>query len=166
MLKKNQPLLNEKILLPHFLLIDENGQKEQVSRQEALKRTEETGLDLLCVSVNPPVCKLVNYYELKKGQKKPKKSVLQEIKFSYNVEENDLEIKLNKIKKLTEKGSTVKISLIRHGREKSEEKSKTVEEKCQAIIEKIQQKFPQIRLKDKIQKTPANFYFFLYQKKK
>ncbi|CAI2181006.1 18048_t:CDS:10 [Funneliformis geosporum] len=98
------------------------GEKEKVSRQVALKRAEEVGLDLLCVSTTPPVCKLVNYYKLKKGEKKSKKGITQEVKISYNTDENDLRIKLNKIQKLIEKGSTVKVNLVRRGREKSEEK--------------------------------------------
>ena len=137
----------------------------EVSRQAALERAEETGLDLLCVSVSPPVCKLVNYYELKKGEKKPKKSITREVKISYNTDENDLKNKLNKIQKLIEKISTVKVILIRRGREKSEGKVEVGEKKCQEIIEKIQNNFPHIRLKSEIQKTPNSFYFLLYQKK-
>src|SRR3954447_4057977 len=108
--KETQSLLNEKIHFPYFLLINEAGEKEEVSRQEALKKAEEAGLDLLCVSTTPPVCKLVNYYELKKRKKKPKDNILQEIKFSYNIDDNDLENKLNKIQNLTEKGFTVKVN--------------------------------------------------------
>src|SRR4051794_17654170 len=101
--KKTQPLLNKEILLPPFLLINEVGEKVEVSRQAALEQAEETGLDLLCVSVSPPVCKLVNYYKLKKEGKKPKKSITQEVKISYNTDENDLKNKLNKVQKLIEK---------------------------------------------------------------
>src|SRR5436190_23193053 len=126
--KETQPLLNEAILLPYFLLINETGEKVEVSRQAALERAEETGLDLLCVSVSPPVCKLVNYYALKKMSKKPKKSsIIQEVKISYNAEEKDF---LYKIQRLIEKGSDVKVSLIRRGREKSKEKEEVGEKKC------------------------------------
>src|SRR4051794_40718145 len=101
--KETQPLLNENIPFPQFLLINEVGEKAEVSRQVALERAEETGLDLLCVSVSPPVCRLVNYYALKKAEKKPKKSITQEIKISYSTDENDLKRKLIEIQKLTEK---------------------------------------------------------------
>ncbi len=160
--KETQPLLNEAILFPHFLLINEAGEKEEVSRQVALERAEEAGLDLLCVSVTPPVCKLVNYYKLKKGEKKPKKSITQEVKISYNTEEKDY---IKKIQRLIEKGSTVKVNLVRRGREKAEEKAEVGEKICQEIIEKLQTNFPHIRLKSEIQKNPNSFYFLLYQKK-
>ena len=160
--KETQPLLNENIPFSQFLLINETGEKEKVSRQVALERAEETGLDLLCVSVTPPVCKLVNYYELKKGEKKPKKSITQEVKISYNTEEKDF---IKKIQRLIEKGSTVKVILVRRGREKSEEKMEVGEKICQEIIKKIQTNFPHIGLKSEIQKTPNSFYFLLYQKK-
>ncbi|MCE8158985.1 MAG: translation initiation factor IF-3 [Candidatus Moeniiplasma glomeromycotorum] len=163
--KETQPLLNENIPFPQFLLINEVGEKAEVSRQVALERAEEAGLDLLCVSVTPPVCKLVNYYKLKKGEKKPKKSITQEIKISYNTDDNDLKNKLSKIQKLIEKGSTVKVNLVRHGREKSEEKAEVGEKICQEIIEKIQTDFPHIRLKSEIQKSSNSFYFLVYQKK-
>ena len=66
---------------------------------------------------------------------------------------------------MIEKGSTVKVGLVRRGREKGEAKAEIGEKKCQEIIEKIQKDFPQIRLKSEIQKTPSSFCFLLYQKK-
>ncbi|MCE8162728.1 MAG: translation initiation factor IF-3 [Candidatus Moeniiplasma glomeromycotorum] len=163
--KANQPLLNENILFPRFLLISEGGEKAEVTRQEALEQAEEIGLDLLCVSTNPPVCRLVNYYELKKRKKKLKRNTVKEIKFSYNIEEGDLKVKLNKIQKLIEKGSVVKINLVRRGREKSAEKAEIGEKKCQEIIEKLRENCPWIELKGETKKTPGNFYFSLYRRK-
>ncbi|KLL01577.1 MAG: translation initiation factor IF-3 [Mycoplasmataceae bacterium RC_NB112A] len=164
--KENQPLLNEAIYFPNFLLIDEEGKKNKVTRWEGLKKAEETGLDLLCVSLRPPVCKLVNYYALKKKQKKPKKISPQEIRISYNIEENDLEVKLKKVRKLLKEIPSIKVSLILKGREKEREKAKVAKDKCQQIIEKLQAKSLSINLKGEIQETPNSLYFFLYQKKK
>lgn len=101
--KKNEkkPLLNENIPFRWILLIGEDGQeKKEITRQEALNLAKEVGLDLWCVSpsANPPVCKLVNYYQLSKQKKVKKQKINKEISISYNIEESDLErIKLSKI---------------------------------------------------------------------
>ena|ERR1700743_2562681 len=96
-------LLNENIPFSRVLLINEHG-KEIVTSQEALNRAREVGLDLFCVAPNatPPVCKLINYqkhlFELNKNKKRPKENTSKEISFSFNIEENDLKIKLEKVK--------------------------------------------------------------------
>ena|SRR5437868_1057578 len=98
------PLLNEKIPFSHFLLV--NGEEKiNITKQEALHRAKESGLDLICVSpsATPPVCKLINYqkylFELGKKKKYKKEVTQKEIRISFAIEESDLQVKLNKIRK-------------------------------------------------------------------
>lgn len=97
---KSQSLLNENIPFSHVLLVD-GEEKKRVSKQEALKQAKKNGLDLFCVapSATPPVCKLVNYYQISKKKKKPKENICKEIRISFKIENNDLKVKLTKIQK-------------------------------------------------------------------
>ena len=163
------PLLNEDIRFSQILLVGE-GEKKIVTRQEALAQAKEAGLDLLCVapSVNPPVCKLVNYYRLSKELKRKRKGREkreESIDISFNIKENDLKTKLNKILSWVEKGSTARVNLVRKGKERSREKEKLALEKCHDIIYKLKNNFPKIELKNGVQQHLNNFYFLLYKKK-
>ena len=103
-LEVNSGLLNENIPFSRVLLINEAKEKEVISNQEALKRAKEAGLDLFCVApqASPPVCKLINYqkhlFELNKKQKNKKENTNKEIGFSFNIAENDLKVKLEKVR--------------------------------------------------------------------
>src|SRR6185312_8626548 len=99
---ESQAFLNENIPFSRVLLISEDGkEKQETTRSEALNQAKKTGLDLLCVSPssNPPVCKLVNYYQLSKKKKKPKENICHEAKVSFRIEDHDLNTKLTQIQK-------------------------------------------------------------------
>jgi translation initiation factor IF-3 len=102
---ENLQLLNENIPFSQVLLVISKEEKEVTSRQEALDRAKSLGLDLFCVAPtkNPPVCKLVDYqkhrFELSKKKKDKKESSCKEVRFSFNIGENDLKVKLGKIEK-------------------------------------------------------------------
>ena len=101
----NYQFLNENIPFSQVLLVTDKDEKEVISRQEALDRAKNVGLDLFCVAPtkNPPVCKLVNYqkhiFELSKKKKDKKENGYKEEKFSLNIGDNDLKTKLGKIQK-------------------------------------------------------------------
>src|ERR1700748_1228751 len=101
---ENSQFLNENIPFSRVLLVTSTEEKEVIDRQEALKRAKKLSLDLLCVAPtkNPPVCKLIDYqkhlFELSKKKAK-KDNVCKEIDISFNIGENDLKIKLEKIQK-------------------------------------------------------------------
>lgn len=100
----NPRFLNENIPFSRVLLVNEN-EKETVTIQEALSRARKSDLDLLCVApqVNPPVCKIINYqkhlFELNKNKKTKKENTNKEMSFSFNIEDNDLKNKLEKVKR-------------------------------------------------------------------
>ncbi len=117
--------INEKIKAPRVRLIDANGgQVGIVSRQEALRAAEETGLDLVEVSAagaETPVCRVMDYGKFKFNQSKKKKKQkgvqIKEIKFRPVTEEGDYQTKLTKLVRFLESGNKVKVTLRYRGRE-------------------------------------------------
>ncbi|MEG7979089.1 MAG: translation initiation factor IF-3 [Mollicutes bacterium UO1] len=97
--------LNENIPFSQVLLVISKEEKEFITRQAALSRAKELGLDLFCVAPakNPPICKLINYqkylFELGKKKKDKKENICKEARVSFNIGKNDLKVKLGKIQK-------------------------------------------------------------------
>jgi translation initiation factor IF-3 len=165
----NPHFLNENIPFSQVLLVNEND-KENVTIQEALSRARKVDLDLLCVApqVNPPVCKIINYqkylFELRKNKKTKKENTNKEIDLSFNIEDNDLKNKLEKVKEWLENGLIVKFNFTMKGKEKAH--PEIVREKCQKTIDYLQSQSNTIELKDSIRQLPGSFSFFLHNKKK
>ncbi len=98
-----------------------------MSLKDALETAKKQKLDLVEISPNakPPVAKIINwgkyqYQKMKKDQKNRKNSKTNELKqmrFGLKIGDNDLNIKLNKVKKFLEKGNKVRISVVLKGRE-------------------------------------------------
>lgn len=95
--------------------------------QDALKIASEQGVDLVEISPNgkPPVAKIIDWgkyqYQKMKEQQKNRKKVkggnLKQIRIGLKIGQNDLEIKLKKVRKFLEDGDKVKISIFFKGRE-------------------------------------------------
>lgn len=109
-------------------MIDESGaQLGIMSKNDALKRAREAGLDLVEISPTavPPVAKIIDWgkyqYQKMKEQQRNKKnahvSELKQIRLGLKIGQNDLEIKLRKIRKFLLDGDKVKIQLMFRGRE-------------------------------------------------
>ena len=120
--------INEKIKANKIRLIGETGEQLGiVSLSEALKTAEEQSLDLVQMAKdgNPLVCRIMNHgkhlFESKKqktaSRKKQKRIQVKEIKFRPVTEENDYQIKVNKIKNFLENGDRAKVTLRFRGRE-------------------------------------------------
>lgn len=98
-----------------------------LSRSEALKLAEETGVDLVEISPNadPPVAKLIDWgkyqYQKMKEQQKNRKSnkqgELKQMRFGLKIGAGDLEIKLRKIRGFLAEGHKVRIQIFYRGRE-------------------------------------------------
>ncbi|HVX48027.1 MAG TPA: translation initiation factor IF-3 [Candidatus Saccharimonadales bacterium] len=125
-----QTRLNEQIRAPRLRVIDEDGKQLGIlSRQEALRVAEESGLDLVEISPNadPPVCKVVdwgkyNYQQTKQRQKNRKSSKsldMKQMRFGLKIGQHDLEIKMNKVAKFLQAGHKVKITVFYRGREQA-----------------------------------------------
>ncbi len=98
-----------------------------VSKEEAIERAYEAGLDLVAVSPNavPPVCKILDYgkykYEAQKKKNEAKKKqnviVVKEIKMRPGIEEHDYQVKLRAMNRFIGEGDKVKVTLRFRGRE-------------------------------------------------
>ena len=120
--------INESITISPVRLISEDGQDIGVlSIKDALQKAEDVGLDLVEIApqARPPVCKLLNYgkyrYEQQKkkaeAKKKQKVVELKELKMRPQIEENDFQVKLRKVKEFLAEGNKVKLTVRFRGRE-------------------------------------------------
>ena len=109
-------------------MIGEDGEQLGImSSREAQVIAEEAGLDLVKISPKavPPVCKVIDYgkyrYDVTRKEKEQKKkqkiAELKEIRFSPNIDTNDMNTKMNAARKFLEKGDKVKVTLRFRGRE-------------------------------------------------
>lgn len=121
-------MINEQIRDKEVRVIGTEGDQLGImSPKEAMKLAKEANVDLVKIvpTATPPVCKLVNYgkykYELvrkeKEAKKKQKVVEIKEVRLSPNIEENDLNTKINAAKKFIQKGDKVKVTLRFRGRE-------------------------------------------------
>lgn len=80
---------------------------------------------MIAPTAKPPVCKIIDFgkfrYEQsrkeKEAKKKQKTIEIKEIRFSPNIDTNDIKTKANMARKFIEKGDKVKVSLRFRGRE-------------------------------------------------
>ena len=124
----NRTRTNEEIRVAEVRVVDADGKQLGVmSAKEALKLAQEAGLDLVEISPNakPPVCKIVDWgkyqYQKMKEQQKARKNnkggELKQMKLGLRIGENDLNIKLRKIREFLADGQRVKIMIVFRGRE-------------------------------------------------
>lgn len=109
-------------------VIDKDGSQLGVlSLQEALEKSELTGLDLVEIAPNaePPVCKIIDYgkyrYQVTKKEKEGKKSQHQvkvkEIKIKPVTDDHDIQIKIRHAREFIAKGDKVRVTCSFRGRE-------------------------------------------------
>ena len=121
-------MINEQIRDKEIRLIGADGEQLGImSAKDAMKLAREADVDLVKIapSATPPVCKLIDYgkykYELirkeKEAKKKQKVIEIKEVRLSPNIDENDLNTKMNNARKFLEKGNKVKVTLRFRGRE-------------------------------------------------
>jgi len=126
-----------------------------VTREEAIERAFEAGLDLVAISPNadPPVCKILDYgkykYEAQKKKNEAKKKqnviIVKEIKMRPGIETHDYKVKLRAMNKFIGDGDKVKVTLRFRGRELVHQElgSKVLDRVCEDMdaIAKVEQ-FP------------------------
>lgn len=154
--KDKLPLINERIRADKMQVINNEGVNlGVVSRGEALRLAQETGLDLVLIAEKGnegyPVVKVMDFgkviYAKKKkiteAKKKQKVIKVKEVKIRPKIGEHDLQIKLKQASQFLKDGMRVKVTLVFKGREvanKIELGSK--------LIEKIDSTFAQAGLKN------------------
>ena len=142
-------MINEQIRCKEVRVIGEEGQQLGVmALRDALNMAKDAGVDLVMVSpsANPPVCRIVDYgkfkYEQlrreKEAKKKQKTIEIKEVRLSPNIEENDLNTKVNNARKFLTKGNKVKVTLRFRGREMAHmQSSKCILEKFAEILSDV-----------------------------
>lgn len=120
--------INHQISASNVRLIGPDGRQiGVVSLREALRRAEETELDLVEISPNidPPVCRILDfskyYFQKEKKAKEAKKKQheveIKEIKFGPNTEEHDFNFKKNNAVKFLKQHNKVKFTVRFRGRQ-------------------------------------------------
>ncbi len=119
--------LNEHIRAKVLRVIDHNGDNlGDISKDEALRRAKEVGLDLFVVSDkgDVPIAKIIDYGKYKFQQSKKEKTTkkntsgdYKEIKMRYNIDIGDYNTRVQHSKKFLEKGKRVKLNITLRGRE-------------------------------------------------
>ncbi|MBN3037848.1 MAG: translation initiation factor IF-3 [Candidatus Omnitrophica bacterium] len=120
--------VNARIRAEKIRLIGDNGEQLGIaSAEDALKRAEELGLDLVEVAptAKPPVCRIMDYskykYEQEKKEKQAKKHQkkvhIKEIKLRPKIGEHDYQVKLRYLQRFLSRGDKVKVTLSFRGRE-------------------------------------------------
>jgi translation initiation factor IF-3 len=122
--------VNEQIRAPQVQVISETGALLGImSAGAALIEARNRGFDLVEVSpiANPPVCKIINYGQLryenrKKEQRqksKQKSTEVKGIRLSTTISEHDTAVRVEQAKKFFSKGNKVQVELLLRGRQKA-----------------------------------------------
>jgi translation initiation factor IF-3 len=120
--------VNRRIRVPQVRVIGADGaQLGVLATDDALRRAEEAGLDLVEVSPKamPPVCKIMDYgkfkYENAKKNQEAKKhqstTITKEIKFRPKTDDHDFDFKVKHIRRFLQEGNKAKLAVIFRGRE-------------------------------------------------
>lgn len=104
---------------------DEGEQLGVMTPEDAIRRAEEAGLDLVEVAPGsrPPVCRIMDYgrykYEQKKkaGKGKGHAATLKEVKLRPRTDQHDLDFKLKNARRFLMEGDKVKVTVMYRGRE-------------------------------------------------
>ncbi len=122
--ERKQVYVNHDIKAPNLVIVDENRNIIwKYPRRIAFEKAEQDWLDLVQVSYDPKemvsTVIMTDYGKYmyqktkweKEKRKKQKQQVLKEIKLSYAIWDNDLQLKINKARELLEAWSNVKLSI-------------------------------------------------------
>ena len=124
------PRTNRQIRVPEVRIVDDDGQRVGVMPiEEALRRAEEAGLDLIEVAAgaSPPVCRIADLgkfrFEQGKRARDAKKnqhvSEVKEVRLRPRTDEHDLQVRVRAARRFLEDGHKVKVEVRFRGREAS-----------------------------------------------
>ena len=164
-------MINEQIRDKEVRLIDNDGNQLGImSAMEANKLAKEANLDLVKIApkAKPPVCKIIDYnkykYDLAKRERQARKNQkttdLKEVRISPNIEEHDLNTKVNMARRFIENGDKVKVTLRFRGREIAHRSS------SKSVLDDFYEKLKDIAEIDKPVKSEGrNMTMFLSEKR-
>ena len=165
--------VNEKIMAPRLMVIDENGANlGDMDRAAALRLAREREFDLIEVSpkANPPIAKIMDYgsykYQKEKQERKQKaksKTVeIKTIKLSLRIGDHDMEVRAHQALKFMKEGDKVKIEMQLRGRENQH--ADLAAETIKEMIAKIQAMLDgkEVRIEQAIIKQGNRFSTIIY----
>lgn len=120
--------INDRVRAPEVRLIGADGEQVGiVTRDQALSRAQDAGLDLVEVAPNaePPVCKIMDYGKFKyqeslrakEARKKQGHQQVKEMRFGPKIGIHDYRTKMARIMEFLDEGHRVKVSVRFKGRE-------------------------------------------------
>jgi len=119
--------INHRIRAKQVRVVEGETQLGVMMLQDAIKKAEEAGMDLVEVSPmsTPPVCRIMDYgkykYETKKqaNESRKKQTVMEikEVKLRPKTDEHDVDFKVKHIQRFLEEGNKVKVTIMFRGRE-------------------------------------------------
>lgn len=120
--------LNSNIQASQVRVLSEEGKQVGVfTRDEALRRARELGVDLveIAAQADPPVCKLIDFKKFKYQEskrerelkKKAKDVTLKELRFRPFIGDHDFQIRVNKGREFLAAGDRLKLVVAFFGRE-------------------------------------------------
>lgn len=120
--------LNLNITAPEVRLLSEEGKQVGVfTRDEALRRAREAGIDLVEIApqAKPPVCKLIDFKKFKYQEskrereikKKAKEVTTKELRLRPFIGDHDFQVRVNRGREFLEAGDRVKVVVNFYGRE-------------------------------------------------
>lgn len=120
--------VNSRIRVREVRVIGEVGDQLGVmATQDAIKRAEEAGLDLVEVAptATPPVCRIIDYsrykYEQEKREKEARKKQkivhIKELRMGPKIGEHDYQFKRRNLEDFLKRGDKVKVTMMFRGRE-------------------------------------------------
>lgn len=141
--------INQRIRVPEVRVIGDAGEMLGVMQtQEALRRAQERGLDLVEVNpkAEPPVCKILDFGKFKYDEKKKAREAkrkqtvveIKEIKLRPKTDDHDLQFKTRAAHRFLEAGHKVKFTVRFRGREithpeKAQEQLDWIVQQCEEI---------------------------------
>jgi translation initiation factor IF-3 len=122
--------VNHRIRAKEVRVVGDAGEQLGVMTvQDALKRAEEAGFDLVEVAPTavPPVCRIIDYsrykYEQEKREKEARKKQkvvhIKELRLGPKIGEHDYQFKLRYLEDFLKRGDKVKVTMMFRGREMS-----------------------------------------------
>ena len=138
--------MNEEITGSKVRLIGADGsQIGVVDIRLAMSHADEAGLDLVEIApqAKPPVCKIIDYgkfrYDLSKKEKDARKKQhtiqVKKVRMSPNIDQHDLDVKLNMARRFLNEGNRVKITMFMRGRQSA--RPELAKEVLMRIVEEL-----------------------------
>ncbi len=141
--------INQRIRVPEVRVVAEDGSMLGIlATQDALKRAQEHGLDLVEVDPKamPPVCKILDFGKYKYDEKKKAREAkrkqavvdIKEIKLRPKTDDHDLDFKTRAARRFMEAGHKVKFTVRFRGREithpeKAHEQLDWIVQQCEEV---------------------------------